>query len=200
MLFEDRTFRCTRRGYKLKKFQEINSKYVKIPNELVDDRNLSWKAKGLFCHMASKPDSYNFTVSSLSSQFPDGRFGNLSALDELKERGWITYIKRANGQGKYKLETSIEPKSDYQTQGEPKSGYQTKKGEPKSGYPELGFRTVQKPDCISNTDALNNTNLSKGRERNFNSKDQQHDYAVISKPSTRYDIETLINEEIFGSN
>ena len=63
MLFEDRTFRCTRRGYKLKKFQEINSKYVKIPNELVDDRNLSWKAKGLFCHMASKPDSYNFTVS-----------------------------------------------------------------------------------------------------------------------------------------
>jgi hypothetical protein len=56
-----------------------------------------------------------------------------------------------------------------------------------------------KSDGISNTDALNNTNLSQGRERNSNSKDQQHDYAVIPESSTRYDVKTLINEEIFGS-
>jgi len=189
MLFADRTFRCTRRGYKLKKFQEINSKYVKIPNELVDDRNLSWKAKGLFCHMASKPDSYNFTVSSLSSQFPDGRFCTFSALDELKERGWVTWIKRPTGKGIYTLEVSLTPESGFQNQ-----GY-----EPESGFPGLGFCTVQKPDSISNTDALNNTYLSKGVERNSNEKHQRHDYGVISKSSTRYDIETLINEEIFKS-
>ena len=93
------------------------------------------------------------------------------------------------------------PESDNRTkESEPESDNRTKEGEPNSDNPYMGNRTVRKSDGISNTDALNNTNLSQGRERNSNSKDQQHDYAVLPKSSTRYDIETLINEEIFGSN
>ena len=195
----------------MKKFGDISSNYVKIPNDLVDDRTISWKAKGLFCHMASKPNHWNFTVASLASQFPDGKAAIFAALKELKERGWINYIKRANGQGKYKLQTSLEPESDNQYEAmpesdnrietdQPQSDNRTKEGEPNSDNPYMGNRTVRKSDGISNTDALNNTNFSQGRERNSNSKDQQHDYAVLPKSSTRYDIETLINEEIFGSN
>ena len=64
----------------------------------------------------------------------------------------------------------------------------------------MGFPIVRKSDGISNTDALNNTNLYKESNiNNFNSKDQQHDYAVLPKSSTRYDVKTLINEGIFGS-
>ena len=195
----------------MKKFGDITKNYVKIPNDLVDDPTISWKAKGLFCHMASKPDTWNFTVRSLASQFPDGKSAIFAALDELKERGWITFTKRANGQGKYKLETSLEPESDNQYEAmpesdnrteadQPQSDNRTKEREPESDNPDLGYRTLRKSERISNTDALSNTNLSQGRERNSNSKDQQHDYAVIPKSSTRYDIKTLINEEIFGSN
>ena len=193
----------------MKKFGDITKNYVKIPNDLVDDPTISWKAKGLFCHMASKPDYWNFTVASLASQFPDGKSAIFAALDELKDRGWITYIKRANGQGKYKLETSLEPESDNQYEAmpesdnrievdQPQSDNRTKQGEPESDNPDLGYRTLRKSERISNTDALSNTNLSQGRERNSNSKDQQHDYAVIPKSSTRYDVPSLINEEIFG--
>ena len=182
---------------------------MKIPNDLVDDPTISWKAKGLFCHMASKPDNWNFTVRSLASQFPDGKSAIFAALDELKERGWITFTKRANGQGKYKLETSLEPESDNQYEAmpesdnrteadQPQSDNRTKEGEPESDNPDLGYRTLRKSERISNTDALSNTNLSQGRERNSNSKNQQHDYAVIPKSSTRYDVPSLINEEIFG--
>ena len=195
----------------MKKFEDIDNYYVKIPNDLVNDNTISWKAKGLFCHMASKPDYWNFTVRSLASQFPDGKSAIFAALDELKERGWITFTKRANGQGKYKLETSLEPESDNQYEAmpesdnrteadQPQSDNRTKQGEPESDNPDLGYRTLRKSERISNTDALNNTNLSQGRERNSNSKDQQHDYAVLPKSSTRYDMETLINEKIFGSN
>ena len=93
------------------------------------------------------------------------------------------------------------PESDNRTKVEhPESDNQTKEDEPKSDYPDLGFRILRKSDGISNTDALNNTNLSQGRERNSNSKHQRHDYAVIPKSSPRYDVKTLINEEIFGSN
>ena len=195
----------------MKKFGDITKDYVKIPNNLVNDNTISWKAKGLFCHMASKPDNYNFTVRSLASQFPDGKSAIFAALDELKERGWITYLKRSNGQGKYKLETSLEPESDNQYEAmpesdnrteadQPQSDNRTKEGEPQSDNPDLGYRTLRKSERINNNLALNNKDLSQGRERNSNSKDQPHDYAVIPKSSTRYDVKTLINEEIFGSN
>ena len=192
----------------MKKFGDITKNYVKIPNDLVDDPTISWKAKGLFCHMASKPDTWNFTVRSLASQFPDGKSAIFAALDELKDRGWITSTKRANGQGKYKLETSLEPESDNQYEAmpesdnrteadQPQSDNRTKEHEPESDNPDLGYRTLRKSERISNTDALSNTNLSQGRERNSNSKDQPHDYAVIPKSSTRYDIPSLIDEAIF---
>tara|TARA_R110000796_G_C14478472_1_gene426415 strand:+ start:33 stop:620 length:588 start_codon:yes stop_codon:yes gene_type:complete len=195
----------------LKKFGDITKDYVKIPNNLVNDRTISWKAKGLFCHMASKPDNYNFTVASLASQFPDGKSAIFAALDELKERGWITYLKRSNGQGKYKLETSIEPESDNQyeampesdnrtKEGEPQSDNRTTEGEPESDYPEMGYRIVGKSDGINKTDALNKKELYKGNINTSNEKQQQRDYEVIPESSTRYDVKTLINEEIFGSN
>jgi DNA-binding transcriptional MocR family regulator len=193
----------------LKKFEDIENYYVKIPNDLVNDITISWKAKGLFCHMASKPDTWNFTVRSLATKFPDGKSAIFAALNELKERGWITFNRRANGQGKYKLETSLEPESDNQYEAmpesdnrteadQPQSDNRTKEREPESDNPDLGYRTLRKSERISNTDALNNKDLSQGRERNSNLKDQQHDYAVIPESSTRYDIPSLINEEIFG--
>ncbi len=195
----------------MKKFGDITKDYVKIPNDLVNDITISWKAKGLFCHMASKPDNYSFTVRSLASQFPDGKSAIFAALDELKQRGWITFTKRANGQGKYKLETSLEPESDNQYEAmpesdnrteadQPQSDNRTKEGEPNSDNPDLGYRIVGKSDGISNNLAVSNKDLYKGNKNSFNQKQQQHDYAVIPELSTRYDEETLINEAISGSN
>ena len=195
----------------MKKFEDIANYYVKIPNDLVNDITISWKAKGLFCHMASKPDHWNFTVASLATKFPDGKAAIFAALKELKESGWINYIKRANGQGKYKLQTSLEPESDNQYEAMPESDNRTeadqpqsdnriKEGEPNSDNPDLGNRIVGKSDGINKTDALNNKDLSQGRERNSNLKHQQHDYDVIPESSTRYDIPSLIDEEIFRSN
>jgi hypothetical protein len=93
------------------------------------------------------------------------------------------------------------PESDNRTEtDQPQSDNRTKEGEPKSDYPGLGFRIVGKSDGISNNLALSNKDFSQGRERNSNSKHQRHDYAVIPKSSPRYDVKTLINEEIFGSN
>ena len=195
----------------MKKFEDIENYYVKIPNNLVNDITISWKAKGLFCHMASKPDYWNFTVASLATKFPDGKAAIFAALKELKDSGWIIYIKRANGQGKYKLQTSLEPESDNQyeampesdnrtKEGEPESDNRTKQGEPNSDNPDMGFRMMGKSDGISNNLAFSNKDLYKGNINTSNEKQQQHDYEVIPESSTRYDVKTLINEEIFGSN
>ena len=93
------------------------------------------------------------------------------------------------------------PESDNRTEtDQPQSDNRTKEGEPKSDNPYMGFRMMGKSDGISNTDALNNKDLYKGNINSCNVKQQQHDYAVIPESSTRYDVKTLINEEIFGSN
>ena len=195
----------------MKKFEDIENYYVKIPNDLVNDITISWKAKGLFCHMASKPDYWNFTVASLATKFPDGKAAIFAALKELKDSGWINYIKRANGQGKYKLQTSLEPESDNQheampesdnrtKESEPESDNRTKEGEPNSDNPYMGNRIVGKSDGISNNLAFSNKDLYKGNINISNENNQQHDYQVIPSSSTKYDVEDLINEDIFRSS
>jgi hypothetical protein len=93
------------------------------------------------------------------------------------------------------------PESDNRTKVEhPESDNRTKEDEPNSDNPYMGFRIVGKSDGINNNLALNNKDLYKGNINTSNEKQQQHDYAVIPESSPRYDVKTLINEEIFGSN
>ena len=93
------------------------------------------------------------------------------------------------------------PESDNRTKVEhPESDNRTKEDEPKSDNPDMGFRILRKSDGISNNLALSNKDLYKGNINISNENNQQHDYSVIPKSSPRYDVKTLINEEIFGSN
>ena len=74
-----------------------------MSNTFLRNKDLSFKAKGLFAYMSSFDDSWNFTVRSMATQSKDGRDGIQSAIDELKEKGFITYEKHADGSGTYTL-------------------------------------------------------------------------------------------------
>jgi hypothetical protein len=87
--------------------------FTQIPNELLQSGDLSLKAMGLFAHMASRPEGWNFTLRSMSKSLKDGRAGITSALDELKETGWIIYEKHHDGSGTYWLQN--EPNSENRT-------------------------------------------------------------------------------------
>ena len=79
--------------------------------------------------MASKPDSYNFTMRSIAKQFTDGKAAILSAMDELKNRGWVSYYRNTDSTGKYILNTTLKPavttQPDNQTEPEPNPDNQT---------------------------------------------------------------------------
>jgi len=97
----------------MKRFQELKGDYAKIPNALLRDKDLSWKAKGLYCWMASNKDSFHFTVGSIANQYPDGRIAVANAMNELKDSGWLIYTKKANGFSKYYLVADLDdPKSE----------------------------------------------------------------------------------------
>ena len=110
--------------------------FTQISNKLLNDNNLSFKAKGLFAFMDSKPDKWNFTIKSIASQTKEGIESISSAMKELKNNGYMTYKKYKDGHGEYEL--FDEPYTENQYQGIPNK---------------------VKHDRISNTDLSSNTDL-----------------------------------------
>ncbi len=109
--------------------------------------------------MASKPDTFNFTSRSLASQFPEGKAAILSAMDELKDRGWMNYIQHPSVTGKYTLNTTLKPaltpQLDNQTEQEPK---------PENRDPEN--RMFRKSGRINKKDLNNKKDFFKGEKKN----------------------------------
>ena len=169
----------------MKQFEELKGAYVKIPNELLRDNTISWKAKGLFCWMASNENTFTFTAKSIARDYPDGRAAILGGMQELRETGWITYIKKGNGYGKYLLNTSLKPESEILTldkaiNNTPKFEKQTMGKEPKFENPKLDNRMVRKSDGINNTDLINNTNLYKGEDKKISENNEKQEQDHIS--------------------
>ena len=167
------------------KFANLKGNFTKIPNQLLNDPKLSWKAKGLFCHMASKPDNYNFTVKSLANQFSDGKSAVFAALTELKDRGWISYLKSTNGSGEYNLKTSIN--HAFTTKSPTKSDLK-----PKSDNPDLGFPKFGKSESINKKDLLNNKDIYKGDFENERSVYIEASVGDYSGSSTKYTSEQIL--------
>ena len=204
MFITDRAYIITRRGYRLKQFEKLKGAYVKIPNELLRDNNISWKAKGLFCWMASNENTFTFTAKSIARDYPDGRAAILGGLQELKETGWITYIKKGNGYGKYHLNTSIKPQLEILTLDKsadktPKSEKQTVVAEPKFENPKLDNRTVRKPNRINNTNSLNNTNVYKGDAEKSGEKNSKHVQDASIALSYAMDLDQIILKRTGGN-
>lgn len=66
--------------------------YVILNKTALYDPNLSYKAKGIFAYLMSKPDGWKCIVSDLIKHAKDGRDSVYAGLKELKENGYM--IKR----------------------------------------------------------------------------------------------------------
>jgi len=135
--------------------------YGSSPRKLLEDRNISLKAKGIYAFMECKIDGWNFTASSMASQLKESRKTILVAMQELKANGWLTYHKNRDGSGVYELignyVTSPQPENDTML-------FQSHS--PKST--RCKNDTVSKTDCINKKDYSNKNNLS-----NKNNKHKQ---------------------------
>jgi len=96
------------------------SSYTQVANSFLRDDKISFKAKGLFCYMFSMSEGWNFTIKSIATQQKDGQDSIHSALDELKQYGYVTYEKHSDGKGTYHLDD--EPKTEKPNQENPIMG------------------------------------------------------------------------------
>lgn len=63
--------------------------YTVLDNTFIKDTRLSWKAKGLMTYLLSLPDDWTIHLSEIEKHATDGKSALRSAINELKEFGYL---------------------------------------------------------------------------------------------------------------
>ena len=85
--------------------------FAQIKNEVLSDKNLSWKAKGIFAYLYSKPDDWDFSMHRIKDDSTDGKESVRMGLKELEDAGYLIRTRQINGRMNYHL--TYQPCSDY---------------------------------------------------------------------------------------
>ena len=76
-----------------------NENFIVMNKVCLQDKNLSWKAKGIYSYLMSLPSDWNIKTSEVKNHSTDGRTSLLSGLKELIENGYCEQIKNRNENG-----------------------------------------------------------------------------------------------------
>ena len=79
----------------------ISEKFGIAPNELLNNPNISLRAKGLFTYIQSKPNGWDFSVMRITLQMKDGRKAIMTAVRELEELGYLLRKPARNNEGQW---------------------------------------------------------------------------------------------------
>ena len=75
--------------------------FVQIDKRILNDRELSWQAKGLHTYLMSLPDNWVVNVSDLKNRSTNGRDSTGAIINELIAAGYITRQLLQSESGKF---------------------------------------------------------------------------------------------------
>jgi hypothetical protein len=95
-----------------------------VPNELLNNSDISFKAKGLYAYLNSKPDNWDFSVESISDQVKEGIDSVRAGIHELEKFGYLKRIKYQNEKGYWEIDYMLfeSPSQDDPHHGKPNEG------------------------------------------------------------------------------
>ena len=79
---------------------EKKDNYVVLDKVFLNDKRLSWQAKGLLAYMLSMPNDWVFRIEDLKNRSSNGRDSTKSIIKELQEYGYIIK-EQERQQGKF---------------------------------------------------------------------------------------------------
>ena len=79
--------------------KDKDNPYVMINKEVINNPNLSFKAKGIFTYLMSKPDNWTCQVPDIIKHGTDGKASVYSAIKELRENGYMIKQPIRNDKG-----------------------------------------------------------------------------------------------------
>jgi hypothetical protein len=95
-----------------------------VPNELLNNPDISFKAKGLYAYLNSKPDNWDFSVEGISAQVKEGIDSVRAGIHELEKSGYLRRIKYQNEKGYWEVDYMLfeSPVQDEAYQGKSNEG------------------------------------------------------------------------------
>ena len=81
---------------------KINENFTVLPNHLLRDKRLSFRARGLLCMMLSNREDWETHLSWIEEQGTEGRDAARSAMSELEQFGYLRKETLKDGNGRFK--------------------------------------------------------------------------------------------------
>jgi hypothetical protein len=82
-------------------------KYAVISNEPLNNKDLTWEARGIMAYLLSKPDGWECRNYDLVNQGPASEHVIRRVIKELQEAGYIHRYRKSYGRGKIEWVTEI---------------------------------------------------------------------------------------------
>ncbi len=77
----------------------IKNRYGVVPNALLNNTELTFRAKGVYAYIQSKPDGWEFSAERIAAQTKEGLTAVRMALKELEDIGYLSRIKHRSPKG-----------------------------------------------------------------------------------------------------
>jgi len=81
--------------------KKLQKGFTQISNNLINDRNLSMQAIGLFCYIWSKPDDWEYHKNEIMKRFNCGKNALTTAIDSLQENNYLFIATTRGEDGKF---------------------------------------------------------------------------------------------------
>ena len=75
--------------------------FVQIDKRPIEDKRLSWKAKGLLLYLISKPDDWQIFLADLMKRSTDKRTAVSNGLEELEKHHYLEKERIRNDRGQF---------------------------------------------------------------------------------------------------
>lgn len=152
---------------------EKTSQYSVISNACANDARLSWKSKGVFLYLMTKPNHWHIKTDGLLKASTDGRDATRKALSELEKLGYLKRTKRRGEDGKWVWDSIL-----YEDPGQVSFGNQDGKSglvdepevetKPSDGKPVDGETVAGKAVALVTTDLINTEEEKKEKKADPN--------------------------------
>lgn len=141
-----------------------NVPFTQIANAVLEDKDISWKAKGIFSYLYSRPQDWDFSGHRIKNNAKDGRDSTYEGLKELEEAGYLIRTRNQDGSVDYDISWR-KPDTENPDKPNPEN-------------PQYGKPVIRKTRTVSNKDLNTNKDKETNKETATN---------VAPKPDSFFD-------------
>lgn len=73
------------------KIAHVGRRFTIVPNDILDNPAISYRAKGIYAYLRSKPENWEFRMQNIINSSKEGRDAVKASIKELEDAG---YLKR----------------------------------------------------------------------------------------------------------